>query len=83
MLVNPSISLERLLKSQNRSLSVADRAELFKDKVGTASFTRKTYLQAYKDISEPTVSSDLKWAVDNGVLEKIGANRLSKYTCVN
>lgn len=76
-------SLESLLKSQNRSLSVADRIELFKDNVGTASFARKTYLQAYKDISEPTSSRDLKWAVDNGILEKIGANRLTKYTYVN
>jgi hypothetical protein len=47
-------SLESLLKSQNRSLSVADRVELFKDKVGTASFALKTYLKAYKDISELT-----------------------------
>ena len=76
-------SLESLLKSQNRSLSVADRIELFKDKVGTAYFARKDYLQAYKDISEPTASRDLKWAVDNGVLEKIGANRLTKYKYIN
>lgn len=72
-------SLENLLKSQNRSLSVADRIELFKDKVGATTFARKDYLQAYKDISEPTASRDLKWAVDNDILEKIGANRLTRY----
>lgn len=76
-------SLKNLLKSQNRSLSVADRIELFKDRVSTASFARKDYLQAYKDISEPTASRDLKWAVNNGFLEKIGANRLTKYKYKN
>lgn len=76
-------SLESLLKSQNRNLSVADRIELFRDKVGTSSFARKDYLQAYKDISQPTASRDLKWAVDNDILEKIGANRLTKYKYTN
>ena len=72
-------SLEGLLKSKNRSLRVADRIELFKEKAGTDSFARKDYLTAYKDISEPTASRDLKWAVDNGILEKIGTNRLTRY----
>lgn len=76
-------SLENLLKSQNRSLSVADRIELFRDKESTTSFARKDYLQAYKDISEPTASRDLKWAVEQGILEKIGANRLTKYKYTN
>ncbi|MDG1760435.1 MAG: Fic family protein [Flavobacteriaceae bacterium] len=76
-------SLESLLKSQNRNLSVADRIELFRDKVGTSSFARKDYLQAYKDISQPTASRDLKWAVDNDILEKIDANRLTKYKYTN
>jgi Fic family protein len=62
---------------------VADRIELFRDKVGTSSFARKDYLQAYKDISQPTASRDLKWAVDNDILEKIGANRLTKYKYTN
>ena len=72
-------SLESLLKSQNRTLSVADRIDLFRGQIGKNQFARKDYLLAHKDISEPTASRDLKWAVDNGVLEKIGVHRLTKY----
>ena len=76
-------SLDNLLKSQNRSLSVRDRIELFKEKIGTDVFARKDYLLEFKDISEPTASRDLKWAVDSDVLEKTGAGRLTKYKFLN
>ncbi len=76
-------SLEQLLNSQNRTLTVKDRIELFKDKVegaeGVVSFSRKDYLLNFKEIKQATASRDLKWAVDENILLKIGENRMTKY----
>ncbi len=72
-------ALEALLHTQNRSLSVEDRIMLFKDNHESMSFTRKDYLQAFKEISAPTASRDLKWAVANGILLKSGDKRLTEY----
>lgn len=72
-------ALENLLKTQNRTLTAEDRIELFKDKVGQQEFSRKDYLQNFKEISQATASRDLKWAVEQGVLEKSGDKRLTKY----
>ena len=42
-------------------------------------FSRKRYLQNFKHISAPPASRDLKWAVDEGILNKMGAQRLTVY----
>ena len=72
-------ALDELLQSQNRTLTQVDRIELFKDEVGTESFNRKAYLQHFKNISAPTASRDLKWAVDQNLLKKTGEQRLTVY----
>lgn len=72
-------ALESLIKGQNRTLTVSDRIALFKDKVKKAEFSRKDYLINYKEIKEATASRDLKWAVDQGILDKSGDKRLTKY----
>ncbi len=72
-------SLETLLKSQNRNLSVVDRIELFKNKRILKEFSRKDYLQNFKEISEATASRDLKWAVEQNILLKFGVQRTTKY----
>ena len=72
-------SLENLLKTQNRTLKAQDRVELFKDKIDKQEFSRKDYLQNFKEISQATASRDLKWAVEQGILTKSGEKRLTKY----
>lgn len=72
-------ALEQLLKSQNKTLNTEERIELFKDRVGGLRFGRKEYLQNFKNISAPTASRDLKWAVDNGILIRFGEQRLTAY----
>jgi len=72
-------SLENLLQSQNITLSTKDRIELYKDRSKTKEFSRKDYLLVYKEISSATASRDLKWALDQGVLEKSGEQRNTKY----
>jgi Fic family protein len=72
-------SLENLLKTQNRTLTTEDRIDLFKDLIGANEFSRKDYLQNFKEISQSTASRDLKWAIERGILTKTGDKRLTKY----
>jgi len=72
-------ALEKLLKTQNRTLTAEDRIELFKDKIGQQEFSRKDYLLNFKEISQATASRDLRWAVEQEILEKSGDKRLTKY----
>lgn len=72
-------SLENLLKTQNRTLTTENRIELYKDIIGSNEFSRKDYLQNFKEISQATASRDLKWAVEEEILTKFGDKRLTKY----
>lgn len=74
-----SDSLDGLLLSQNKTLNTQDRIALFKDKMGEKTFVRKDYLQNFKNISAPTASRDLKWAVEQGILSKFGEQSLTQY----
>jgi len=72
-------AIEELLHSQNKTLRTEDRIALFKEKIGQNKFNRKDYLQSFKNISAPTASRDLKWAVEQGILNKLGEMRLTEY----
>lgn len=72
-------SLEQVLQSQNIILSAKDRIFLFKEKIGNKKFSRKDYLQNFKNISAPTASRDLKWAADENILMKSGEQRTTEY----
>jgi Fic family protein len=72
-------SLEQVLQSQNINWNTKDRIFLFKEKIGNKTFSRKDYLQNFKNISAPTASRDLKWAVDENILMKSGEQRLTEY----
>ncbi len=72
-------SLEELLKVQNVSLSNIDRLNLFKPIVKNDYFTRKEYLKSFREISSATASRDLKFAVENGWIEKLGDKNTTKY----
>ena len=72
-------ALENLLKTQNRTLTTQDRIELYKDIIKENLFSRKDYLQNFKEISQATASRDLKWAVEQQILSKTGDKRITKY----
>jgi Fic family protein len=72
-------SLQQVLQSQNINLSIKDRIFLFKEKIESKKFSRKDYLLNFKNISAPTASRDLKWAVENKILNKSGEQRLTEY----
>ncbi len=72
-------SLEDLLNIQNVSLSNIDRINVFKSIIKKDYFTRKEYLRNFKDISPATASRDLKFAVENRLIEKFGDKNTTKY----
>ena len=72
-------SLEGLLNIQNVSLTNIDRINLFKSIVKEDFFTRKDYLKNFREISSATASRDLKFAVENGLIEKIGEKNTTRY----
>lgn len=72
-------SLDGLLQSQSVTLHTEDRISLFAAKIGKNTFSRKEYMQSFKNISAPTASRDLKLAVEQNLLTKFGALRLTKY----
>lgn len=74
-----SESLDELLHSQSITLRTEDRIYLFRDKIGKNSFSRKEYMQHFKNISAPTASRDLKWAIEKKLLTKSGQLRLTQY----
>jgi Fic family protein len=72
-------SLEDLLNIQNVSLTNIDRINMFRSIVESDYFTRKEYLRNFKDISSATASRDLKFAVENDLIVKIGDKNTSRY----
>ena len=72
-------SLDGLLQSQSVTLYTEDRIRLFKEKIGKNKFSRKDYMLNFKNISAPTASRDLKWAVEQNILTKFGELRLTEY----
>ena len=72
-------SLEELLSIQNVTFTNIDRINFLKSIVGEDYFTRKEYLRNFKDISSATASRDLKFAVENGLVEKFGDKNTTKY----
>lgn len=72
-------ALNDLLLSQRPSLSADERIDLFIRKHSDGSFTRKEYLQVFKNISAPTASRDLKEAVAKKILKKKGDKNVTAY----
>lgn len=75
-------SLEELLNIQNISLTNIDRINLFRSIARDDYFTRKEYLKNFREISPATASRDLRFAVDNGLIEKIGDKNTARYKYV-
>ncbi len=71
-------SLESILTYNNRILKDTDRLEHFIS-LGIKSFTRKDYMNIFKDLSSATASRDLKKGVNLKLFKSIGDNNKTKY----
>lgn len=79
MLTAINESLEELLKIQNRQLTTDDRVTYFLSVFRGKTFTRKDYMNIFKEISTSTASRDLKYAIDEKLVSKQGNKRATKY----
>jgi len=77
-----SESLDELLGVQNVNLTNLDRLNLFRSIVKEDYFARKEYLKNFREISSATASRDLKFGVDNGMIEKVGDKNTARYRFV-
>ncbi|WP_339888976.1 Fic family protein [uncultured Flavobacterium sp.] len=71
-------SLANLLNFNNRILKDIDRLEYF-IQLKIKEFTRKDYMNTFKDISSATASRDLKKGIELGLFESIGQHNKTKY----
>jgi Fic family protein len=71
-------SLGNLLNYNNRVLKDIDRLDYFL-KLGIKEFTRKDYMNTFKDLSSATASRDLKKGVELQLFESSGTQNKTKY----
>jgi Fic family protein len=71
-------SLAELLDYNNKVLTDIERIDYFMA-LNKVEFTRKDYMNVFKDISSATASRDIKKGVDLKLFEKTGDKRLTKY----
>lgn len=72
-------SLGELLNYKNRTLREMDRIEYFL-KISSSQFTRKDYMNTFKDISTATASRDLKKATELNLITKQGKDNQTVYS---
>lgn len=71
-------SLSELLENSTKKLTSEDRIKIFAEN-HQHDFSRKDYMNYFKDLSSATASRDLKKAVDNGIIDKFGDKKTSTY----
>ena len=72
------ISISQLLDFNNRTLNEKDRLEYYVS-LNKTEFTRKDYMDIFKDISSATASRDLKNGAELNLFEKIGEKNKTIY----
>lgn len=75
-------SIDVLLDFNNRTLNEQDRLAYYVS-LGKTDFTRKNYMNVFKDISSATASRDLKKGVELGLFKKIGEKNKTTYRLNN
>ena len=75
-------SLEDLLKVQNRILTPEDRMDYFLSIFKEDYFSRKDYMDIFRDISSSTASRDLRYGVASNLIAKEGDKRITRYKIV-
>jgi len=71
-------SLSELLDNATKKLTEVDRVQLFLA-CHQKEFSRKGYMNYFKEISSATASRDLKYAVANGLILKSGDKKTTTY----
>jgi len=72
-------ALQNLLLSRPPVISASDRLEAFRNGFALDTFTRKDYIQFFKNISTATASRDLQMATELEILNKTGDKNKTVY----
>ena len=75
-------ALAEHLSERRTPITDIDRLQIFREQVGKNEFSRKAYLEYFKEISAPTASRDLKTGVDEMLLKRKGNKRTTLYCFV-
>ena len=75
-------SLSDLLRFNGKKLTAKERLEYILN-IGIKEFSRKDYMDIFKNISSSTASRDLKRGVDEELLKVNGQKNKTKYTLHN
>ncbi|MDD3716844.1 MAG: Fic family protein [Candidatus Marinimicrobia bacterium] len=75
-------ALTERLNFRSRILSDIDRLEYFHE-LGIREFTRKDYMNVFKNLSSATASRDLKKGVEMGLFTQSGEKNQTVYRCKN
>lgn len=75
------VSLNSLLNTSGNTMTTEDRLKYFSEMTDKP-FTRKDYMQVFKEISTATASRDLKTGVDLNYFEKSGDKKNTVYTFI-
>lgn len=76
------VSIGALLNFNNRTLNEKDRLEYFVS-LNKTEFTRKDYMDVFKDISSATASRDLKKGIELKLFQKTGKLNKTRYRLIN
>ncbi|NLP59502.1 Fic family protein [Lutibacter sp. B1] len=76
-----NISISELFNFNNRTLNEKDRLEYFCS-LNKLEFSRKDYMNVFKDISSATASRDLKKGAELNLFKKIGEKNKTKYKLI-
>jgi Fic family protein len=79
MLTIIDLALTDLLVTQPVHIKADNRIEIFRKVIKDKSFSRKEYMNHFKDISSATASRDLREATEKGILQKNGEGRMTVY----
>lgn len=71
-------SIAELLNFNNRTFTEKERLEYFIS-LNKSEFTRRNYMDVFKDISSATASRDLKKGVEKGFFKKTGEKNKTRY----
>jgi hypothetical protein len=73
------VALAEQLQVRRLPMTAEERISIFREQFGENEFSRKNYLDFFKDISPPTGSRDLKAAVDKKIIKRKGDKRTAVY----
>jgi Fic family protein len=72
-------ALSTQVNQRRAPVTAEERIKIFREQVGKNEFSRKDYLEYFKEISAPTASRDLKSAVEQKIIKRRGDKRTAVY----